>query len=329
MTVPWLERIWYHGHPLAWLLLPLSGLFWVMAAGRRLAYRFGLLRQQRLPVPVIVVGNISVGGTGKTPLVIWLAHFLKQQGWRPGIIARGYGGKAGSWPQQVRPDSDPVMVGDEPVLLARRTGCPVCVGPDRVAAGRELLRYAGCDLILTDDGLQHYRLGRNLEIAVLDGKRGLGNGFLLPAGPLREGAGRLRRVDAVVVNGERRRGRFGMRMSADDVQPVAGKAHGYKLAHFAGKTVHSVAGIGHPQRFFDSLRRAGIHIEPHLFADHHGFQAADIDFGDEKPVLMTEKDAVKCQRFADHRHWQVRVSAEPEPGFSTWLKQQLKGLRNG
>ena len=323
-----LDRYWDTKNGVSLLLLPLSLLFAVVAATRRLLYRTGLMRAQRFGVPVVVVGNITVGGTGKTPLVIWLAGYLRRQGWRPGIVSRGYGGKARHWPQQVRADSDPATVGDEAVMLAASTGCPMCVGPDRPAAVEALLAHTDVNIVISDDGLQHYALARDLEIAVLDGARRLGNGFLLPAGPLREPRSRLNGVDIVVVNGQGEQGECSMKLH----QPVVRALHSDQsvaLSEFAGRAVHAVAGIGNPQRFFDLLRRHRIEVHPHAFADHHPFRAADLQFDDAQPILMTEKDAVKCRRLACHDAWVVRVDAQPDAGFVHRLNSALKDIVDG
>jgi tetraacyldisaccharide 4'-kinase len=325
-----LDAYWQTRNPVAVLLLPLALAFAVLVTIRRALYRLGLLPVRRFPVPVIVVGNLTVGGTGKTPLVIWLADHLRSLGRRPGIVSRGYGGKAGSWPQPVRPDSDPVMVGDEAVVLASRSGCPVCVGPDRPAAVVALLQHTGCDLVLSDDGLQHYALGRDLEIVVVDGERRFGNGWLLPAGPLREPRRRLRAVDLVVVNGEApRAGEYALRMGRPGVVPLSGTAAAEPVSRFAGQRVHAVAGVGNPERFFDLLARHAIVVVPHAFPDHHRFQAEDLAFGDELPILMTEKDAVKCRRFAAAHHWVVRVDAQPDAGFIHRFNELLEGVADG
>ncbi|HUS23955.1 MAG TPA: tetraacyldisaccharide 4'-kinase, partial [Candidatus Binatia bacterium] len=278
---------------------------------------------------VIVIGNIAVGGTGKTPFLIWLASQLRASGWNPGVVARGYGGRALQWPQVVRPDSDPLQVGDEPVLIAQRTGCPVVVAPDRPAAARELLA-AGVDVILSDDGLQHYRLARDLEIAVIDGTRGLGNGCMLPAGPLREPVARLGEVGLVVVNGSGWSTPLGrqvrMRLRSSEALALAGGGRA-TLAQFEGRTVHAVAGIGNPARFFSMLSRHGIRLVMHPFPDHHPFRARDLDFGDELPVLMTEKDAVKCTGFARPHHWCVPVDAQFVPEDVALVQELTAALR--
>jgi tetraacyldisaccharide 4'-kinase len=310
-----LDYYWYNSSPLSLFLLPLSWFFCTIAVLRRWAYNLGLLKVHRLPVPVVIVGNISVGGTGKTPLVTWLVAYLKQQGYRPGIVSRGYGGGANHWPQQVRPDSDPRMVGDEAILLARRCACPMSVGPDRVAAATALLEYTDCDIIVSDDGMQHYALGRDVEIAVVDGVRRFGNGHCLPAGPLREPQSRLQTVDMVITNGVAGVREYSMKLEPDMLWNLSSSREHKTLSAFRGKTVHAVAGIGNPQRFFAQLGESGIHVIEHPFPDHHHFNAADIQFNDELPVLMTEKDAVKCLDFAQERHWCVPVQAQIDDRF--------------
>ncbi len=325
-----IERLWYDRHPLVWLLLPLSWLFWIVSGLRRLAYRLGLLRRHYPGVPVIVVGNITVGGTGKTPLVVELARRLREAGRRPGIVTRGYRGRARHWPQQVRPDSDPGIVGDEAVLLARRTACPVTAGPDRVAAARALLAATECDLLISDDGLQHYRLGRDIEIAVIDGVRRLGNGHLLPAGPLREPARRLSGVDFIVVNGGLPgRHEFAMRLRPTGFRAVAGPDRRLPATALAGQRVHAVAAIGHPGRFFATLRSLGIDPIEHPLPDHAEIPAETLRFADGLPVVMTEKDAVKCRRLAPAGAWYLEVEAEVDERLWYRLLQRLPAPASG
>ncbi len=325
----WLLRRWYASGPAPWYLRPLAALFGLVVSVRR-----GRQQQRaqlvRLPVPVIVVGNIAVGGTGKTPFVIWLAGQLAKWGWRPGIISRGYGGRSKTWPRRVVDTSDPAEVGDEPVLIARASGCPVSVGPDRLTDAQVLLANEQVDIIISDDGLQHYRLARDLEVVVVDGSRGLGNGQLLPAGPLREPPARLQEVGLVVVNG---RGWKSAGQRSLTMELVPGQAQALKggerrlLAGFAGSTVHAVAGIGNPARFFSMLSRQGIHLIMHPFPDHHPFRPADLDFGDDLPVMMTEKDAVKCAAFADDRHWVVPVTAQIDAAGYALVQELTDALR--
>jgi tetraacyldisaccharide 4'-kinase len=315
-------KYWYRRGALAWLLWPASLAFGLVAALRRLAYRLRLARVHRAGVPVIVVGNLTVGGSGKTPLVLWIAEFLKAGGWRPGIVSRGYGGAVRE-PRAVTIASEPAEVGDEPVLLARRSGCPVWVAPDRAAASLALrLQHPECDVIVLDDGLQHYALARDIEIAVVDA-RGFGNGFLLPAGPLREPRWRLRSVDAVVAHGVAGVEGYAMRLEGSDLVRLTDARELRPAKSFAGQKVHAVAGIGDPNRFFLHLAKLGPKVAPHPFPDHHPFAAADLEFGDDAPVVMTEKDAVKCKRFAKTQHWVLPVRAALDPAFGDWLLKKL------
>ncbi|MBZ0071263.1 MAG: tetraacyldisaccharide 4'-kinase [Gammaproteobacteria bacterium] len=321
-----LDHIWYGRSAWAWALLPLSGLYRAVVGARRLTYRVGIRKAQRLAVPVIVVGNLTVGGTGKTPLVTWLAQFLRAHGYRPGLVARGYGGRARHWPQQVRPDSDPATVGDEPVLLARATGCPMAVAPDRVAAARALLAHSDCDVIISDDGLQHHALDRDVEIVVIDGVRRFGNGHCLPAGPLREPARRLAEVGLVVSNGPAQAGEFAMLVQVTGARNlVSGEQR--PLVAFRGTDLHAVAGIGRPERFFGALREQGLDIQAHAFPDHHRFRAEELAFPGS--VLMTEKDAVKCQAFAQPSFWVVGTRIELDPAFGARVLELLRGTESG
>ena len=322
-----LERHWQRLTPVSAVLYPLSLVFRSIVAVRRAMYSAGLLKARRLAVPVIVVGNITVGGTGKTPLVLWLTGFLSQHGMRPGIVSRGYGAPARA-PERVRPDSDPGRSGDEAVLLAQRSLCPVWTGRDRFAAGDALLRaHPDCNVIVSDDGLQHYALARDMEIAVVDGARGCGNGFALPAGPLREPSSRLRSVDAVVINGaaegDRSRDTLHMRLEGREFRNLLNPAHTAGPAHFRSMRVHAVAGIGNPGRFFAHLAALGIEFVAHAFPDHHRYGAADIAFADADAILMTEKDAVKCAAFAAEIHWALRVDAVPDPALGELVLRKL------
>ena len=310
----------------ALLLRPLSWLFRLLVAVRRGLYRRGVLRTTRLSVPVVVVGNIHVGGSGKTPLILALVDWLRQAGFTPGVVSRGYGGSA-RVPTPVTADSDPGVVGDEPVLIARRAACPIWVGRDRAGAGRRLLAsHPEVDVLLADDGLQHYALGRDVEIAVLDGVRGFGNGCLLPAGPLREPPSRLATVDTVVVNGGGTvpglaGPAFSMRLAAGAFVCLASPSARAGAERFKGGVVHALAGIGHPERFFDSLAAMGLEFVPHAFPDHHAFTPADLPAG---TLLMTEKDAVKCAAFARPDDWYLAVDAEVDGGLKTLLLNALK-----
>jgi len=323
-----LERHWYRLTPVSVLLMPLSLIFCALVQLRHRLYRLGILRSTRLPVPVIVVGNITVGGTGKTPLVIWLANSLRQAGYRPGIVIRGYHGKSQTWPVAVTPQTPAVQVGDEAVLLARHSGCPVLAGPDRVAAAR-LHVEQGCNVIVSDDGLQHYRLRRDLEIAVIDGMRRFGNRLCLPAGPLREPVSRLRSVSVRVANGVPETGELGMTLVPTGFTSLAKPDLRTSADHFRDGPVHAVAGIGNPDRFFSSLRDMGLDVMPHPFPDHHAFLPGELEFGDERPVIMTEKDAVKCQAFANARCWVLAVEARPDAALGEQILKRLKEIIRG
>ena len=328
----WLNRIWYvNAVPPAWLL-PFEALFGAAAKLRRWLYSKNICTQQRIARPVIVIGNLSVGGTGKTPLVCWLVERLREDGYRPGVVTRGYGG-SNRGPHLVRESDDAALVGDEPILLARRTHAPVVVGRSRSAAAKMLVE-AGCDVIVSDDGLQHYALVRDCEIVVIDAQRGFGNGHLLPAGPLREGRSRLAVVDAVVINeagagaiagrayqADAQTRALCMRLQASQAVSLLDSTR-LDLGKFAGQAVHGVAGIGNPQRFFDMLRAYGLQVNAHELPDHAVLGPGDIEFGDGRPVLMTEKDAVKCAPFAKVQHWYVPVSA----GFEAGEGAQLFGI---
>ena len=332
----WIDPHWENITPVSVLLYPLSLVFRLAVGVRRGAYRVGFFRPVRLPVPVIVVGNLTVGGTGKTPLTLWLAAFLRSRGRTPGIVCRGYGGTHLA-PQRVLPDSDPLACGDEAVLLAQRSGCEVWTGADRAAAARALLAaQPACDVVVSDDGLQHYALARDVEICVVEAERGLGNGWLLPAGLLREPPSRLAMVDAIVLNsdgagaalpgleiGQWNTACFTMRLEGREFRNLLNPGHRVGAEHFRGKRVHAVAGIGNPQRFFRHLQGMGLDFIPHSFPDHHPFTASDIAFAPSEAVVMTEKDAVKCQRFAAKTHWVLAVDAAPDPRLGDRVLRKL------
>ena len=315
---------WWYGDAVPPLYArALAALYGTAVALRRWLFRKGLLRSHRVDVPVIVIGNVSVGGTGKTPLTIALVERLRAQGWNPGVASRGYGRRDEGRASWVDSRTTPADGGDEPVLIARRTGVRVRVDRDRVAAARELVA-SGCDLIVCDDGLQHYRLRRDVEVEVVDGQRRYGNGRLLPAGPLREPAQRGAGCDFRVVNGgDAGFGEWAMHLRSGNAAPLLG-GRGRSLASFGGHRVHAVAGIGNPRRFFEMLRGQGIGVVPHAFDDHHRYTATDLSFGSELPVLMTEKDAVKCAAFANEWHYSVPVAAELPEAFWIALLEKLR-----
>jgi tetraacyldisaccharide 4'-kinase len=311
-----LENAWYAGAWWLWLLRPLELLFRLGAAARRGLYRTGLLSVYRSPVPVVVVGNITIGGTGKTPVVIALVEYLQERGVRVGVVSRGYGGAGTAAPHWVDSHSDPGQCGDEALLIHRRTNCPCVVAPARANAVRSLLERASVDIIVSDDGLQHYGLARDMEIAVLDERRRTGNGFCLPAGPLRETTDRLESTDYVLYRG-----------SPDPLAGVQYKAQGLVNLRSGeqrpvtpaalGQDVFAVAGIGQPEQFFEALERYGFHVQPLCFADHHRYSPADFDRLTGKPIIMTEKDAVKCSGLAGDDAWYLKISAQLPEAVTT------------
>ncbi|HEY4091740.1 MAG TPA: tetraacyldisaccharide 4'-kinase [Luteibacter sp.] len=312
------------GHP-PWWTRPLEALYTRVVNRRAASFRSDPSQVVRLSVPVVVVGNITIGGTGKTPLIVALAQAMAERGFRPGVVSRGYGGSERG-PYLLQEGDDPAKVGDEPSLI-RQSGVPVAIGRERPEAAQVLID-AGCDLVLADDGLQHHRLGRDVEICVLDGERRLGNGHLLPAGPLREPAARLATVDFIVVNGGTPHANEiamhlegGVAVNMDDPTLIA------PLSDFAGRPAHAVAGIGNPSRFFASLAAHGIAVDGHPFADHHAFTRDDFTFADGCPVLMTDKDAVKCREFARANWWRVPVRAVVPDAFWDAVAVKVRAVR--
>ena len=319
----WFESVWYESRPIARTILsPLSYLFCYLAKQRRAKLS---LEQQPFSVPIIVVGNITVGGTGKTPLVIWLIEQLRIAGFHPGVVSRGFGGKqTGGKLVQVQDAAS--EVGDEPLLIVQRTAVPLVIGKDRNAAIAQLLAQTDCNLVISDDGLQHYRMHRDLEIAVIDGVRRFGNGYCLPAGPLRERPERLQECDFVVTNGVAQQDEYAMQIRGKNLQSLAG-AEQCALSVLQGQSVHAVTGIGNPARFFNSLKAAGLSLIEHVFPDHHAFTAEDLKFQDDLPILMTEKDAVKCRNFPAEiidKTWYLPVEADLNAAFAEALLQRLK-----
>lgn len=318
-----LEQAWYGEGDLPWWTQPLAWLYGAATGLRRALYRRGWRRSVHLPVPVVVIGNLTAGGTGKTPLALAIAGALRERGYNPGVVSRGYGGTQRA-PLLLGETPNPAQVGDEPCLI-RAQGIPVAVGRDRPAAAG-LLIGAGCDVVIADDGLQHYRLGRDVEICVIDGQRDFGNGRLLPAGPLREPLLRLATTDLRVCNGGERMGAYTMQLRGDEACSLVDDTR-QRLTVFTGQRVHAVAAIGHPARFFDSLRAYGILPIEHAFPDHHAFVPADLRFAEELPVLMTDKDAIKCRRFAQPGWWRVPVQAELPAEFFEALARRLDAAR--
>jgi tetraacyldisaccharide 4'-kinase len=321
----WLWRQWSQRGPFAAAMFPLSLVYAGVVSWNRSRLEEGQ-RQRVLPLKaVIVVGNLTVGGSGKTPMTAWLALRLRAAGYRPGIVSRGYGRRQAQTSRLVEAGDDPDQVGDEPILLARHTGVPVWVDRDRVRAAQALAER-GVDVVISDDGLQHHRLPRDISILMLDGRRRFGNGLCLPAGPLREPRSVASRADFVVnTGGKPQEGEYTMTLvAADNLHAVARFGVSRPLREFAGRPAHAVAGIADPERFFIALEDAGVDVIRHPLPDHHRFRARDIRFDDHWPVLMTEKDAVKCRSFADERHWYWPVSAEPETAFQKALLERLE-----
>lgn len=341
----WFQKQWSQYTFWHILLLPISWIFYCLVTIRKWLYQVGVFKSQRLKVPVVIVGNINVGGTGKTPLVIWLVEQLKLQGYKPGIISRGYGGNA-KVVQVVLPNSDSTEVGDEPVLIAMRTRCPVFIGAKRVEASEALLSaHLECDMIISDDGLQHYALHRDVEIVVFDSVKQFGNGALLPAGPLRESVARLSTVDAIVCNGQLSYGQnltvfhrhiFGR--SSFNLQEVPVEMQlmpqaFYNLQnphikanaeHFAHKRLFAIAGIGNPARFFEQLKNLGLSFESLAYADHYAFSSEDFSHIDTDIILMTEKDAVKCKHFATDNMWVLPISAKVSDDLINSILKKLR-----
>ncbi len=330
------ERSWRKPNFLTAMLWPLTFVYRGGFLIKRSAYRIGLLLTYRAPIPVIVVGNLTVGGTGKTPVVIYLVEELRRQGYKPGVISRGYGGKAPDYPYHVKATSPVSESGDEPALIVRRTGVSMVVGADRRASIQLLRKLDDVDVIISDDGLQHFALGRDIEVCLLDATSPNQNAFLLPAGPCREPLSRLRSVDLIIEHGlaQDTANRYSLTLQAGQPTRVPSKSPDQKAPMSERGSIsecefdihqrfHAVAGIGNPQRFFDTCRELDYDFFEHRFADHHPFSASDIDFSNAQ-VLMTEKDAVKCQAFADSRHWYLPVNAKLSEQFNTQLASLLK-----
>ncbi|MCC4263912.1 tetraacyldisaccharide 4'-kinase [Oceanimonas baumannii] len=318
-------QAWYRNARWLWLLWPLSVLFGVISGLRRRLFSLGLKRAYRAPVPVIVVGNLTVGGNGKTPMVVWLVEWLRTQGYTPGVISRGYGGRSEQYPLVLNGNTTAAQAGDEPVLIYRRTGCPVVVGPKRAEAAARLASL-GADIIISDDGLQHYALSRDIELVVVDGKRRYGNGHLLPMGPLREGEWRLAGVDAIINNGgPAGPGEYLMTLTPGALQPVTGQGE----VPQSGSKVHALAGIGHPPRFFSTLETLGFILDKQVaLADHQAMVPEQLAELGDKPLLITEKDAVKWPGGHD-QCWYLPVRATLPTEFEHMLSNRLKELNHG
>lgn len=323
------QNLWYQEKMVWWPLIPLSTIYKWAIKFRKMLYDKGILVKEKFDVPVIIVGNITVGGTGKTPLVIYIAEFLKKQGFKPGIVSRGYKGNHRK-PTVVISKSDPKIVGDEAIVIVQHTNCPMVVGKKRCLAIKQLMQLYAVDVVISDDGLQHYALSREIEIAVVDGKRQFGNQFCLPAGPLREPKNRLENVDLVVINqGTPKADEHGMHYAPGLLYQAINPTHQQSLEWLRGRKVHAVTGLGNPERFFDLLKKHGINVIPHSFPDHYFFKSHDISFGDELPIIMTEKDAVKCRDYFNNNHWVLPIKAELNSLFDAKLLSLIKGRYHG
>ncbi|RLV59703.1 tetraacyldisaccharide 4'-kinase [Parashewanella curva] len=318
------NKIWYQNHWFKWLLLPLSCLFWLVSSIRKVLFTIGLKKQYKSPVPVIVVGNITAGGSGKTPMVIHLIELLRANGYKPGVISRGYGAEFDG-ERTVTSEHTPEQVGDEPAMIKARTQVHMVVAAKRVKAAQKLIDEHDIDIIISDDGLQHYALERDIEIAIIDGERRLGNGCLIPAGPLRELSGRLQSVDFTVINGgSDQQDEFSMLLEPSAPVPLIGDNRTFDITQSAV----AMAGIGNPQRFFDTLKAQGYNIERQIeFADHHTFSADELEkLSDKYPLIMTEKDAIKCFPFSQNNWWYLPVTARLETEFDKKLLDKLQHI---
>ncbi len=334
------NRLWYQGHPVAWLFWPLSLLFGWLAGRRRRQYLNGMKSAYHPELPVIVVGNISVGGTGKTPVSIWLIEALQRQGLRPGLVSRGYGGKAPEYPYQVSDTDRASVTGDEPLMIHLRTGVPVVVDPDRARAAKHMANHNQVDVIISDDGLQHYPLARTVELVVVDGERGLGTGKLMPMGPLREPADRLASVDAILINGEARHPslsklpQYQNKTFTISLQPggwvplnAASEPLLTRLKEKTSPPIYAVAGIGNPQRFFNTVQQLDIAHQPHSFPDHHDYTELDLEPFEAGLVLTTEKDAVKLRRFGSLKGAYLPIDAQVQPGVIDVIMARLEDFK--
>ncbi|GAA3591607.1 tetraacyldisaccharide 4'-kinase [Gibbsiella greigii] len=322
-----IERIWSGGSLLYLLLLPLSWLYGLVSGLIRLSYRLGLRKSWRAPVPVIVVGNLTAGGNGKTPVVIWLVEQLQRRGYRAGVVSRGYGGKSASYPLLLDSATTTAQAGDEPVLIYQRTGAPVAVAPKRVAAVQALVQQHALDVVITDDGLQHYALQRDFEVVVIDGVRRFGNGWWLPAGPMRERAARLNSVDVCIANGGvAQEGEIAMKLQAQDAVNLLS---GERCPVAELPEVVAMAGIGHPPRFFATLEKQGVEMVREVpFADHQAYSLPQLAalVQPQQTLLMTEKDAVKCRAFAQPNWWYLPVDAQLPQQQAEQLLQRIEAL---
>ena len=323
------DRVWYSKNTLSLLLLPISWIYIIIIKIRSALYRVGIIPISKINVPIIVVGNITAGGTGKTPLVIWLANYFKNKGFLPGIISRGYGGKYLSNIEFVHPNSDPLLVGDEPLIIAKKCNCPVAVAKKRVRAAKELVSKYNCNIIISDDGMQHYSLGRDIEIAVIDGQRRLGNGYCLPAGPLREPKNKLLNIDLIVSKYTSQISEYTMEYIYQDLISLGKPAKTISLSELCDMKVHVITGIDNPENFFSYLQTHKLELIIHQFPDHHIYEEHEVVFNDDLPIIMTEKDAVKCARYSNNNHWYIPIVAKLPNSFNNVLDTYTEKMFSG
>ena len=324
-----IEKVWYSKNIFSLLLSPLSLIYICIIYLRHTLYQLGLISITKINVPTIVIGNIVAGGTGKTPLVIWLAKYFKDKGFLPGIVSRGYGGTYLSNIELVKPTSNPLLVGDEPVIIARNTNCPVVVAKKRAKGAKELVEKYNCNIILSDDGMQHYSLARDIEIAVIDGQRRFGNNYCFPAGPLREHKNRIHKADLIVSKYSARTCEYKMNYTYNQLVSLNKLSKTIPISDLHGMTVHAIAGINNPDHFFSYLRSHKLELIIHKFPDHYLYTEEDVKFDDNFPVVMTEKDAVKCLNYSSHKHWYIPISAELSQSFACDLDKLMGKIING
>ena len=324
-----IEKVWYSKNIFSLLLSPLSLIYISIIYLRYTLYQLGLISITKINVPTIVIGNIVVGGTGKTPLVIWLAKYFKEKGFLPGIVSRGYGGTYLSNIELVKPTSNPLLVGDEPVIIARNTNCPVVVAKKRAKGAKKLVEKYNCNIILCDDGMQHYSLARDIEIAVIDGQRRFGNNYCFPAGPLREPKSRIFKADLIVSKYNARTCEHKMDYTYKQLVSLNELSKTIPISDLHDMTVHAVAGINNPDHFFSYLRSHKLELIIHKFPDHYSYTEDDVKFNDNFSVVMTEKDAVKCLNYSSDKHWYIPISAELSKSFACDLDKLMWKIING
>ena len=324
-----IEKVWYSKNIFSLLLSPLSLIYISIIYLRHTLYHLGLISITKINVPTIVIGNIVAGGTGKTPLVIWLAKHFKDKGFLPGIVSRGYGGTYLSNIELVKPTSNPLLVGDEPVIIARNTNCPVVVAKKRAKGAKKLVEKYNCNIILCDDGMQHYSLARDIEIAVIDGQRRFGNNYCFPAGPLREPKSRIFKADLIVSKYNARTCEHKMDYTYKQLVSLNELSKTIPISDLHGMTVHAIAGINNPDHFFSYLRSHKLELIIHKFPDHYSYTEDDVKFNDNFSVVMTEKDAVKCLNYSSDKHWYIPISAELSKSFACDLDKLMGKIING